>query len=83
MTYKFILNNRIMKEACFIRQRGWLGQQKTIAIKKHLVIRLSLILLKKSQQCKAGRERGYFINPKTPTPHNQPMEGRKSENNRK
>ena len=30
-----------------------------------------------SQQCKAGREWKRSVNPKTPTTHNQPMEGKK------
>ena len=38
---------------------------------------LLLLLLLWSPLCKARRELEHSISPKTPTPHNQPMEGRK------
>ena len=35
-----------------------------------------IIIIIWSPLCKAGREWEHSISPKTPTPHNQPMEGR-------
>ena len=37
----------------------------------YLHLLFSLLLLKMSQQCNAGREWEYFINSKTPNPHSQ------------
>ena len=45
------------------------------------ILSLLLLLLNMSQQCKVGRE--HSINLKTPTSHNQPVEGRKRENSRR
>ena len=39
---------------------------------------VSFIIIYWCPLCKAGREWEHFISPKTQTPHNQPMEGRKS-----
>ena len=42
-----------------------------------LIIIIIIIIIIWSPLCKAGREWEHSISKKTPTPHNQPMEGRK------
>ena len=42
-----------------------------------ILLLLLLLLLKISQQYKGGRQWEHLINPKTPTPHNQPMAEKK------
>ena len=43
----------------------------------YIIIIIIIIIIIWSPLCKAGREWEHSISPKTPTPRNQPMEGRK------
>ena len=45
-----------------------------------IIIITIIIIIKLSQQCTAGVELEHSVNPKTPTPHNQPVDERKGKN---
>ena len=45
-----------------------------LAYPKYIII-IIIIIINWGAQCKAGREWEHSVSPKTPTPHNQPMEG--------